>query len=127
MTGLWGVTWHNYFKFGFQSASDLVIPRSSNPKLKALLRLLRIMFSFLLSGAIHYCGSYMLPGPTQPSKEFLFFALQGAAVVFQVSVYDPLINTKIRRILNPILIAGWLHWTEPLIFGDQRAGGMWKV
>lgn len=67
----------------------------------------------------------MLPGPTQPSKEFLFFALQGVAVVLQVTVYDTLLNEKLRRVLNPFLIAGWLYWTEPLIFGDQKAGGMW--
>ncbi|KAK1590394.1 uncharacterized protein LY79DRAFT_217331 [Colletotrichum navitas] len=42
LTGLWGVTRHNYFKFGFQSASDLATPRTNNPRLKPLLRLLRM-------------------------------------------------------------------------------------
>ncbi|TLD19201.1 hypothetical protein PspLS_09804 [Pyricularia sp. CBS 133598] len=127
LAGLWGVTWHNYFKFGFQSASDLVIPRSHNPKLKPLLRLVRTFCTFLLSGAMHYCGSYMLPGPTEPSKEFLFFVLQGVAVILQILVYDRLVSTKYRRALNPLFVAAWLCCTEPLIFGDQRNGGMWRM
>jgi hypothetical protein len=125
LSGLWGVTWHNYFKFGFQSASDLIIPRSTNSKWKSVSRLARIFWSFLLSGVIHYCGSYMLPGPTQPSIEFLFFVLQGMAVITQVMVYDKFVSKTYRRILNPFLIAAWLYWTEPYIFGDQRHGGMW--
>lgn len=124
-TGLWGATWHNYFKFGFQSASDLVFPRSANPKLKPLLRIGRVFWSFLLSGIIHFCGSCMLPGNTQPQNELIFFILQGIAVAFQVSVFDRLVSPRYRRILNPILVFAWLYVTGPLISEDQRRGGMW--
>lgn len=125
LTGLWGAVWHNYFKFGFQSATDLVFPRSSNPKLKAVLRLARVFWSFLLSGMIHFCGSYMLPGKTQPSMELLFFVLQGLAVALQVTFFDRLISQQYRRVLNPVLVLLWLYITGPLISEDQRAGGMW--
>ncbi|KAK2060003.1 hypothetical protein LY76DRAFT_429334 [Colletotrichum caudatum] len=127
LTGLWGVTWHNYFKFGFQSASDLAIPRTNSPGLKPLLRLLRMFWTFLLSGMMHYCGSHMLPGPTRPSNELLFFALQGVAVILQILVYDRFVDKRYRRVLNPLLVSVWLCWTEPLIFGDQRSGGMWTI
>ncbi|KAK2033165.1 hypothetical protein LX32DRAFT_679970 [Colletotrichum zoysiae] len=127
LTGLWGVTWHNYFKFGFQSASDLAVPRTNSPRLKPLLRLLRMFWTFLLSGMMHYCGSYMLPGPTQPSNELLFFVLQGVAVMLQILVYDQFVDKRYRRVLNPLLVSAWLCWTEPLIFGDQRSGGMWTI
>ena len=123
--GLWGATWHNYFKFGFQSASDIVFPRSANPKLKAIFRLARVFWSFLLSGVIHYCGSHMLPGETRPGGELLFFLLQGAAVMFQVSVFDRVVSLRVRRVLNPVLVCAWLYFTGPLISEDQRAGGMW--
>ena len=119
------MTWHNYFKFGFQSASDLVVPRTKNPRFRPLLQLMRVLCSFCLSGIIHYCGSYMLPGTTQPSKEFLFFLLQGIVVILQVTIYDHVVPKRYRRILNPLLTVAWLCWTEPLIFGDQRHGGMW--
>lgn len=125
--GLWGMTWHNYFKFGFQSAVSLVIPRTANPKLKPLTQMARMFLSFLLSGTIHACGSYMLPQPTQPSKEFYFFVWQGVAVIAQLFVVDRFVDKRLRRILNPIGIILWLYWTEPLIFGDQKDGGMWRV
>lgn len=121
------MTWHNYFKFGFQCATDLTIPRANDPELKPLLRLARMIWAFLLSGAMHFCGSYMLPGPTQPIKELLFFVLQGVAVALQVLVYDQIIDKRYRRILNPLLVVAWLCCTEPLIFADQRKGGMWTI
>jgi hypothetical protein len=67
----------------------------------------------------------MLPGKTQPLNELLFFILQGAAVAFQVSVFDRIVSQRFRRILNPILVLAWLYVTGPLISEDQRAGGMW--
>ncbi|KAK2010008.1 hypothetical protein LZ32DRAFT_660785 [Colletotrichum eremochloae] len=99
--GLWGVTWHNYFKFGFQSLSDRAIPRK-NPNLKPLLRLLRMLWTFVLSGVMHYCGSYMLPGPTQPSNELLLFVLQGVAIIFQMLLYHRFVGKQYRRVLNPL-------------------------
>ncbi|KAI6353913.1 hypothetical protein MCOR25_008826 [Pyricularia grisea] len=111
---------------GWLSASDLVIPRSKNPKLKVMLRLVRMFWTFLLSGAMHYCGSYMLPGPTEPSRELSFFVLQGVAVIQQIAVCDRLVSKKqYCRVLNPLLVATWLFCTEPLIFEDQRNEGMW--
>lgn len=52
--GLWSVTRHDYFKFGFQSASELIITRTASSSLKPFLRLARMRSSFLLSGVIHY-------------------------------------------------------------------------
>lgn len=110
---------------GLTCLQDLAFPRSTNPKLKAVLRLARVFWSFLLSGLIHFCGSYMLPGETQPSKELLFFLLQGVAVSIQVTFFDRLVSQRYRRVLNPILVCAWLYFTGPLISEDQRAGGMW--
>ena len=102
-----------------------MFPRSTNPKLKPLLRLGRVFWSFLLSGLIHLCGSLMLPGETQPLNELHFFLLQGVAVSIQVTFFDRLVSQRYRRILNPILVCVWLYYTGPLISEDQRKGGMW--
>lgn len=67
----------------------------------------------------------MLPGPTRPHIELLFFILQGAAVAFQVSVFDRVVSLRYRRLLNPILVLAWLYFTGSLMSEDQRAGGMW--
>ena len=68
----------------------------------------------------------MLPGPTQPMEELLFFGLRTVAVVLQVLVYDRVVSRRLRRVLNLVLVAGWLYWSEPLVFEDQRRGGMWR-
>lgn len=106
------MTWHDYFKFGFQSASDSIIPRTASPSLKPFLRLARMRSSFLLSGVIHYYGPYMLPGPAQPCEEFLFFVSQGIAVYFRMVLYNQNINERYRRTLSPLLIffLALLHW-----------------
>lgn len=67
----------------------------------------------------------MLPGPTKPLNELLFFILQGLAVAIQVSFFDRLLSQRYRRVLNPILVVAWLYVTGPLISEDQRSGGMW--
>jgi hypothetical protein len=50
----------------------------------------------------------MLPGPKPPSKELLFFVLQGILIFVQMVVYNQVVHKRYRRILNRRLIFAWL-------------------
>jgi hypothetical protein len=67
----------------------------------------------------------MLPGETKPVKELLFFCLNGIVVLFHAFFYDIVLSRRYRRLCNPILVILWFYLTEPLLYGDMMAGGLW--
>lgn len=142
LIGAWNTWWHQLFRFGFSESgrfiSHLMIPRSITPDQKQqehsyytlARRLLQVLVAFSMSGLIHAMGSYTAFADTKPFNTFLFFFLQGIAVLVQGLFFfqkkpQPPRRTFTSCALNFILVFLWFYFTAPLIADDFARSGLW--
>ncbi|CAG8235616.1 unnamed protein product [Penicillium salamii] len=99
-------------------------------------RVVYMAVSFYISGLIYACGSstqilsiYPVSGP------FLFFALQGVAVMaeqfFKTAIFFRLLLSQtlrwVRRTANFLFVYCWLMTSGGLIADDFARGGLWLM
>lgn len=154
LRGFWGETWHQLFRPHFVSIADVVasilvpgkpadrtrpdhtVKRERVAQLRGqAFNAIRVTTVFLLSGALHACGSYTLPGPTRPWAIFLFFAIQPAGMAVQhmfqycVDVVPLPARTEphFHKVANLTFTLTWLWMSAGLIFDDFSTGGVWLL
>ncbi|CAG7962220.1 unnamed protein product [Penicillium salamii] len=138
LAGCWGKWWHQLFRNGFMSAARWILsllPDSLTSHLN-FRRVVYVAVSFCISGLIHACGSRtQIPGTHPVSGPFLFFALQGVAVMaeqfFKTAIFPrlPLGGTPrwVRRTANFLFVYCWLMTSGGLIADDFARGGLWLM
>ncbi|CAG8276370.1 unnamed protein product [Penicillium salamii] len=138
LAGCWGKWWHQLFRNGFMSAARWILsllPASLTSHLN-FRRVVYVAVSFCISGLIHACGSStQIPGTHPVSGPFLFFALQGVAVMaeqfFKTAIFPrlPLGGTPrwARRAANLLFVYCWLMGSGGLIADDFARGGLWLM
>lgn len=137
LQGWWGAWWHQCFRFLLISPTHAIINKFGIRKHGVIARALALVIPFLISGAIHACGSYTLWGETKPINAFLFFVLQPVGIALQIisrwslGRLDLIANNKIarhfREAANVAFTVFWLLWTFPLLADDFAKGGLWLV
>ena len=133
LQGWWGAWWHQCFRFILTSPTNAIINKFGIPKRGFLARTLGIVIPFLISGAIHACGSYTMWGQTRPINAFTFFVLQPVGIAMQVmgswSLHQSNLMHKIphrvREATNIVFTVFWLLLTFPLLADDFAKGGLW--
>ena len=135
LQGWWGAWWHQCFRVLLTSPTHAIINKLRIQKDGVSARTLALVIPFLISGAIHACGSYTLWGETKPINAFLFFILQPVGIALQIvsrwslGRLDLIANNKIAcRVCEAANIAFtvfWLLWTFPLLADDFAKGGLW--
>ncbi|KZT51254.1 hypothetical protein CALCODRAFT_443354 [Calocera cornea HHB12733] len=148
MRRFWGRAWHDLFR-RFLTSNSQYLSRTllGLKKGSRLLPYVELYLAFLLSGAVHWVGTYaMLREHTAPALTVLFFVLQ--AVVITLEDFLVALGTRwgIKdswrvRALGYVWVAGWIVLltpvrTEPLIRagffdkGEERAfsvvQGVWE-
>ena len=135
LQGWWGTWWHQCFRVLLTSPTHAIINKLRIQKDGVIARTLALVIPFLISGAIHACGSYTLWGETKPINAFLFFVLQPVGIALQIMSRWSLgrlgstANNKIVRrdceAANVAFAVFWLLWTFPLLADDFAKGGLW--
>ncbi|CRG87081.1 hypothetical protein PISL3812_04096 [Talaromyces islandicus] len=148
LIGAWSIWWHQLFRFGFSESgrfiSHLVIPpisitpdqkqRQQHSFYTLARRLVQVLGAFSMSGLIHAMGSYTAVADTKPFNAFLFFFLQGIAVLVEGLFFSqeqaqtqlqPRRTTLSTRLLNLTLVCLWFYFTGPLIADDLSRSGVW--
>ncbi|KAJ5343118.1 uncharacterized protein N7506_002942 [Penicillium brevicompactum] len=138
LAGCWGKWWHQLFRNGFVNTARWILsflPTSLTSRLN-FRRFVYVTVAFCISGLIHACGSRTQLATTRPvSGPFLFFALQGVAIlaeqVFKTGVLPrlPLDGTPrwVRRTANFSIVFCWLMASGCLIADDFARGGLWLM
>lgn len=130
--GFWGEFWHDYLQLAFRSIADwLAGPVKGSLNLGAF-KIMYLFLVFVVSGAMHMCGSFMLPSHSRPvTGQLLFFVLQPIGIVGQGLLRKKLIHvigagSRYRALqLSTTLL--WLYWTSPLLWNDLLLGGFWDT
>ena len=135
LQGWWGAWWHQCFRVLLTSPTHAIINKLRIQKRGVIARTLALVIPFLISGAIHACGSYTLWGETKPINPFLFFVLQPVGIALQtisrwsLGRLGLIANNKIARRVceaaNVAFTVSWLLWTFPLLADDFAKGGIW--
>ena len=135
LLGWWGAWWHQCFRFVLTSPTNAIISRLHIRKRGIVARILDLAIPFLISGAIHACGSYTMWGETRPINAFMFFVLQPVGIALQIigswcPIRLGLMNNKkiprhFRETANVAFTVFWLLWTFPLLADDFARGGLW--
>lgn len=143
LIGAWNTWWHQLFRFGFSETgrfvSHLIIPvtQKQHSSCKLARRLLQVLVAFSMSGLMHAMGSYTAFADTKPFNTFLFFFLQGIAVLVQGLFFfrktQPQPHSKLQsrtlttttRALNFAFVFLWFYFTAPLIADDFARSGLW--
>ena len=135
LQGWWGAWWHQCFRFVLTSPTNAIINKLRIRKRGVLAKMLGLVIPFLISGAIHACGSYTMWGKTRPINAFLFFVLQPVGISLQIIgswflIRLGLINNNkilghVREVANVAFTVFWLLWTFPLLADDLAKGGLW--
>lgn len=133
LAGAWGRWWHQNFRFGFVAPADWLLSKFPvSLQTKSQLVALRVIIAFVLSGAIHACGSYTQFADTKPlSGPFLFFVLQIPGILIQrlPAYISPRLLARlpkwIRQWTNLAFSIAWILLTGPLVADDFSRGGLW--
>lgn len=135
LAGLWGDTWHQLFRFAFDSAGDfLAKPLGAGWERKtAKGGVLRLFTAFFLSGLLHAAASYTTISRSHPWTAFLFFAVQPLGILAQrlASAYlrergwRDRLPIWSRRASNVAFVFAWCCATGPMIADDFAAVGVW--
>ena len=135
LQGWWGAWWHQCFRFVLTSPTNAIINKFHIRKGGVLAKILGLIIPFLISGAIHACGSYTLWGETRPMNAFLFFVLQPVGIALQIisswslGRLGLMNNNRFARHIggaaNVAFTVFWLLWTFPLLADDFAKGGLW--
>jgi hypothetical protein len=139
LIGAWNTWWHQLFRFGFSESgrfvSYLIIPvtqKQQHSSYTLVRRLLQVLVAFSMSGLIHAMGSYTAFADTKPFNTFLFFFLQGIAVLAQGLFFFQKAQPQPRRAaplttraLNFALVFLWFYFTAPLVADDFARSGLW--
>ena len=137
LQGWWGAWWHQCFRALLTSPTHAIINQLRIQKRGVIARILALVIPFLISGAIHACGSYTLWGETKPINAFLFFVLQPVGIALQIIsrwslgrlglIANNNIARSVREAVNVAFTVFWLLWTFPLLADDFAKGGLWLV
>lgn len=135
LQGWWGAWWHQCFRFVLTSPTNAIINKLRIRKRGVLAKILGLIIPFIISGAIHACGSHTLWGETRPINAFLFFVLQPVGIALQIIsswglgrlglMDNNMIPRRIRKAANVAFTVFWLIWTFPLLADDFAKGGLW--
>lgn len=135
IAGLWGNSWHQMFRFAFDSAGDfLAKPLGAEWGRKtAKGSILRLFTAFFLSGLLHAAGSYTTLPRSHPRDAFLFFALQPVGILAQrlASSYlrqrgwSDRLPVWLKRAGNVAVVLAWCCATGPLIADDFASANVW--
>jgi Membrane bound O-acyl transferase family len=133
LRGFWGDWWHQLFRRHFLSIGNGVAEFFNLPEGSFQSRGIRSVVAFLLSGAIHACGSYTLFGQTRPWASFIFFALQPVGISlelalsqqFKMAIPSVAKHRTVCRLGHFAMSLGWLLLTFPLLAHDFASGGLW--
>ena len=133
LQGWWGAWWHQWFRFTLTSPTSAIINKLGIRRRGVVARSLEIVIPFLISGAIHACGSYTMWGETRPVNAFAFFVLQPVGIALQVIGSWSLRRLKlmnkipphVRKATNVAFAVFWLLLTFPLLADDFAKGGLW--
>ena len=133
LQGWWGAWWHQCFRFILTSPTTAIINKLSIRKSGVIARTLGLVIPFLISGAIHACGSYTMWGNTRPMNSFAFFALQPVGMALQITGSWSLsrlnlmnkIPPRVRKATNIAFAVFWLLLIFPLLADDFAKGGLW--
>lgn len=133
LQGWWGAWWHQCFRFTLTAPTNAIINKLPIRKRGVIAKTLGIVTPFLISGAIHACGSYTMWGETRPINAFTFFALQPVGIALQIisswSLHQLNLMNKIslhvRKATNIAFAVFWLLSTFPLLADDFAKGGLW--
>ena len=135
LAGMWGIWWHQTFRFGFESAGDFLAKAfgkgwEKNTEKGAALRFLT---AFGLSGCLHASASYTTLPKTSPRNAFLYFAVQPIGILIQrtASLYlrktgwRDRIPDRARGIGNVVFVVAWSWFTGPYIANEFALSGLW--
>lgn len=135
VAGLWGHSWHQIFRFGFDTTGDfLAKPLGAGWARKtAKGGILRLFTAFFLSGLLHAAGSYSTASRSRPQIAFFFFAVQPLGILAQrfASSYLRRLGWRdrlpvwSRRAGNVAFVFAWCCATGPLIADDFTASAVW--
>jgi hypothetical protein len=138
LAGCWGRWWHQLFRNGFMNTARWILSLlpATLASHRQFRRITYVVVAFCVSGFVHACGSHTQLASTYPmSGPFLFFALQGVAVmaeqVFKTTIFPrlPLEGTPrwLRRTANFLFVFCWLMTSGALIADDFARGGLWLM
>ena len=133
LQGWWGAWWHQCFRFMLTSPTNAIINKLRIRKHGVIARAVGLVIPFLISGAIHACGSYTMWGETSPTNAFAFSVLQPVGIALQIigswslSRLDLMdkIPPHVRKATNVAFTVFWLLLTFPLLADDFAQGGLW--
>lgn len=129
MAGFYAHFWHTYFQYGFRAIAKYLTPQFSKGVNKIQLRISRVFIGFILSGFMHFCASLMLPYPSKPTNEFLYFTLQALGISLQLlgKTFFPRDSAWCKHAFNIIFCYAWLHLTQHFLADDLLFGGFWDT
>ena len=133
LQGWWGAWWHQCLRFMLTSPTNAIINKLRIRKRGLIAGSLGLIIPFLISGAIHACGSYTLWGETRPINALTFFLLQPVGIALQIIGSWSLrqlnllnkIPPHVRKATNVAFTVFWLLLTFPLLADDFAKGGLW--
>lgn len=135
IAGLWGHSWHQIFRFAFDSAGDfLAKPLGAGwGKKTANGGILRLFTAFFLSGLLHAFASLTTIPRSHPWNAFLFFAVQPLGILAQRLASSYLrrrgwrdrLPVWSRRAGNVAVVFAWCCATGPMIADDFAAASVW--
>ncbi|MCJ1462353.1 hypothetical protein MMC07_000953 [Pseudocyphellaria aurata] len=133
--GLWALSWHQMFRFAFDSAGDFIAkPLGAGWRRKtAKGGILRLFTAFVLSGFLHAAGSYTNISNTRPLSPFLFFAVQPFGILAQRlfswylrrSGWRDRLPLWSRRAGNLACVVAWAYATGFLVSDDFARARVW--
>ena len=133
LAGFWGNWWHQMFRYAFEQLGEFIAGPLCWDKKSVKGGILRVLVAFVASGTLHACGSHTTLGDTQPSRAFVFFALQPVGLLAQRAVAGWMkraglrerIPARVRGAANLGLVIGWFWLTGPMVADDFARGGIW--
>ncbi|KAM5444659.1 hypothetical protein MferCBS31731_000113 [Microsporum ferrugineum] len=138
LIGLWGTCWHKHFRAGFLAPGNWVksvvfLKLNGGIKWPPLIFWgLQVFISFTLSGIVHFAGSYTQMAPTNPSRQFLFFALQIVGIFLQVLIEKlskrlmPFeVPLWLKQLSKSTFVFVWMACSSPLLCDDFVIGRVW--
>ena len=133
LQGWWGAWWHQCLRFMLTLPTTAIINKLRIRKRGVIARTLGLVIPFLISGAIHACGSFTMCGETRPINAFNFFVLQSVGIALQIIGSWSLrrlnlmnkIPPHVRKATNVAFTVFWLLLTFPLLADDFAQGGLW--
>ncbi|KEQ89539.1 hypothetical protein D6D02_03342 [Aureobasidium pullulans] len=134
LAGWWGGWWHQSFRYAFEAPATKLMELAQVKPKSPTGKFISLTIAFVLSGALHACGSYTQMGHTYPlSGPFLFFISQIGGISAQLAINSLLQQIGVvqrcprwlQRTANFIYVHVWFYYTAPLLCDDFARGGIW--